>query len=145
MALRMLFPAKPTLYPKGEYWWSQKEIQDRAGVLWPDESPVEQAGFRCLWLPLIAVSSSALGLVTWGFAEGKFSERIFLLNYFLYLSFPHFCDLMNVFLIPESGRREAVGFLLLGDKLVTLELVQSNSCFTLGEWDVVLLCVWRKL
>lgn len=47
---------------------------------------------------------------------------------------------MNVFLIPESRRREDVGFLLLGDKLVTLELVQSNSCFTLSEWDMALLC-----
>lgn len=128
----------PTLFHKGEQWLGQKEIQDRAAVLWPDESPVEQAGLRCLWLPLIAVSSSALGLVTLDFAEGEFSERTFPSNYFLYLPFLCFCDLMSLVLIPESRRGEAGRFLLLGmlygGQIVILGLVQDKSYLVNGIW-----------
>lgn len=107
-----------TIWPCGCFSWPTPPFAQRrdmarpeghsrpAVVLWPDESPVEQAGLRCLWLALIAVSSSALGLVALGFAEGKFSERISPSNYFLYLPFPHFCHLMNVALIAESRREK---------------------------------------
>lgn len=148
MTLRMLFVTKPHPFHKGGEWLGQKGLQEAAVVPWPDESPVEQAGLRCLWLALTAVSSSARGLVALGFAEGKFWEDFPLKLLFIF-TFPHFCDLMNVVLIPESRRGEAVSFLLLGvlygGQIVTPQLAQSKSCFALGEWDMALLCVWRKL
>jgi len=91
------------------------------------------AGLRCLSLPLIAGSSSALALLMLGSAEGKFSERIFPSNYFLYLPSPHFCHLMSVVLIPESRRGEAVSlwvsWVLCAGQTITPELARSKACF----------------
>lgn len=78
-----LGPTPP--FSQGRGWWAV--------------SPVVQAGLRGLQLALTAGSSSTLGLAVLGLAEVKFSERISPSNCFLYPTFPHFSDLINVVLI----------------------------------------------
>lgn len=72
--------------------------------------------------------------MTRGFAEDKFSKKIFPSDYFLYLPLLHFSDLTRVFFIPEMRSSK----LLVGGAVWGTNGL-SKPCFVLGEWDVVLL------